>query len=148
MTVHIVGSGIASLAAAAYTILYKAAAPDDVNIYEAERDVGGAMVMSTAPVESRGRKRPKTAYVMPAARVLEREYRCFFEFSSNFDCKDGTGRTISEQISEFNIQNPYRDTSRLVDGKRQIIPSTPRLGIIDEDCEKRGTVFSKDGTRT
>ena len=50
MTVHIVGSGIASLAAAAYMILYKVAAPDDVNIYEAERDVGGAMVMSTVGV--------------------------------------------------------------------------------------------------
>jgi oleate hydratase len=109
------------------------AAPGDVNIYEAERDVGGAMVISTVRVQS-GPKRPKRAYVMPAARVLEREYRCFFEFFSNFECEDGTGRTISEQISEFNIQNPYRDTSRLVDGNRQIIPSRPRLGIIDDDC--------------
>ena len=52
MTVHIVGSGIASLAAAADMILYKVAAPDDVNIYEAKRAVGGAMVMSTVRVES------------------------------------------------------------------------------------------------
>jgi oleate hydratase len=134
MTVHMVGSGIASLAAAAYMILYKVAAPDDVIIYEATGDVGGAMAMSTVRGASRGRKRPKNAYVMPAARVLESEYRCFFDFFSNFDCKDGTGRTISEQIIEFNTQNPYHDTSRLVDGNRKIIPSTPRLGITDEDC--------------
>ena len=134
MTVHIVGSGIASLAAAAYSILYKVAAPGDINIYEAEPDVGGAMVISTVGVESGGGKRPKKAYVMPAARVLEREYRCFFDFFSNFYCDDGTGRTISEQIIDFNIQNPYCDTSRLVDGNRHIIKSTARLGISDDDC--------------
>ncbi len=41
--VDIVGSGIASLAAAVYLIRYKIVPPGRVTIFESEKDYGGAM---------------------------------------------------------------------------------------------------------
>ena len=84
MTVHIVGSGIASLAAAAYSILYKVAAPGDINIYEAEPDVGGAMVISTVGVESWGRETSEeslcNARSTSAGERVSVLFRLLFEF--------------------------------------------------------------------
>ncbi len=48
--VYIVGSGIASLAAAVYLIRYKIVPPGRVTIFESEKDYGGAMGASMVDV--------------------------------------------------------------------------------------------------
>ncbi len=82
MTVHIVGSGIAGLATAVYLIDKAGVDPHDIVLYEARDKLGGAMAM---PVEPGDPTEPNFGYVLPATRILEREYRCAKELLSRFD---------------------------------------------------------------
>ena len=74
--VYIVGSGIASLAAAVYLIRYKIVPPGRVTIFESEKDYGGAMgaSMVDVPFSPDYPRRPTSAYVLPATRLLEEHY--------------------------------------------------------------------------
>jgi oleate hydratase len=108
MTAHLVGSGIASLAAAVYLIKDAKVAAGDITIC-------GAMLMRKAPVAAGFPNRPKTAYVLPATRVLEKEHRCALELFPYFLSGSEKEETIEEDVLEFNKTYPYNDRTRLFD---------------------------------
>ena len=119
MTVHIVGSGIAGLAAAVYLIQDAKVDGRDITIYDAEKDVGGAMAAgSQSPYGS-----PATGYVRPAARILDREYRCTRELLDRFYPIQNPTRTIEDEIVEFNDSRPYHDTTRLLKSSGEVVSS-------------------------
>ncbi len=117
MTVHIVGSGIASLAAAVYLISDANVEPNDITIYEAGHDIGGAMALSTVTVNAGAKAYalPEKACVLPATRVLEREYRCSLELFRHFLWGSEKQVTIEEDVREFNRNDPYQNMTRLFD---------------------------------
>ena len=112
MTIHVTGSGIASLAAAVFLIHDAGVAPDDIRIYEECDDPGGAMVMHGDPVKG---------YVLPATRVLERKYGCALDLFSHFPSVADPQETIEEaDVLEFNREFPYRDKARLLDDHQRV----------------------------
>lgn len=127
MTARIVGSGIASLAAAYYLIEDAKVEPSDITIYE-EDVLGGAMECHTVPVLSGGPNQPKFAYVLPATRILEREYRCAFELFSHFASISNPNQTLEEDVREFNRLYPYEDATRLLNKAHQVL-SSRHLGV-------------------
>ena len=132
MTVHIVGSGIASLAAAVYLIRDAKVTASDITVYEAGNDIGGAMVMSEILVPAGSPNRPQKAYVLPATRVLEKEYRCALELFSYFLSPSEKQETIEEDVREFNRIYPYHDTTRLFDKDGPMVLSENLgVGLID-----------------
>src|SRR5271165_4511510 len=133
MTVDTVGSGIAALAAAVYLIEDAHVAPGDVIMYEPGDKIGGAMVARKVPVAARFPNRPALAYVLPATRVLEREYRCTLtRLISRFSAVDNPTQTMEDDVRQFNGQNPYNDTTRLLDQNHNVI-SQRRLGLSPDD---------------
>jgi len=110
MTVHIVGSGIASLSAAVYLIEKARVDPHDIIVYEESDKLGGAMAMGK-PVEPHNPSEPDFAYVLPATRILEREYRCAKDLLSRFPSKRNHDKNIWDECVEFNNTNPYYDTN-------------------------------------
>jgi len=121
--VYIVGSGIASLAAAVYLIRYKIVSPGCVTIFEYEKDYGGAMVASLVdvPFSPAYPRRPKRGYVLPATRLLEEHYSCSLDLLERFPCLSDTSKTIARDIIDFNTVCPYDDRARLLNSARKVV---------------------------
>ena len=98
-----------------YLIEEAKVAPRDINIYEEKEREGGAMDSYTVQVPPGGPKRPKLAYVLPATRVLEREYLCVRDLFSRFI--SAGGKRMWQDILDFNNGYPYNDTTRLLHEK-------------------------------
>ncbi len=108
---HIVGSGIGSLAAAVYLIQDTGIEASDITIYDADLECGGAMAATSVLENHSGRR----AYVLPATRIMEREYRCSYELFSHFPSVSDPNQTLDEDVHEFNWRYPYHDTTRILD---------------------------------
>ena len=61
--------------------------------------------------------------MVPATRILEREYRCAFELFSNFPSISNPLQTLEEDVREFNALYPYEDTTRLLNKDGQVLSS-------------------------
>jgi oleate hydratase len=116
---HIVGAGLASLSAAVYLIKDADFQGQDIFIYEAKSQLGGAMAWSG---------RPASGYVVPTARILEQNYRCAFELFSLFPSATDGSRSIKEEIEEFHRTNGWDAKGRLVDRQGRILQS-PHFGL-------------------
>jgi oleate hydratase len=130
---HIVGSGVGSLGAAVYLIQDTEIEPSDITIYEAGLDPGGAMAASWVWENRLGRQR--RAYVLPATRIMEREYRCSYELFSHFPSVSDANQTLDEDVHEFNWRYPYHDTTRILD-ERHEPRSSRRFGVRVADTLK------------
>lgn len=119
MKAHLVGSGIASLAAAAYLIKDGGCLANNITVYEAGPSLGGAMAMSGGP---------DTGYVLPTGRVFEREYRCAFELFSLVPSASDPQRSIEDEILEFNERHGYDDRLRIIDRDGAVVHSD-RFGL-------------------
>ena len=114
MKAHVVGSGIASLAAAAYLIKDGGFLANTITIYEAAPTLGGAMSMSGGP---------DTGYVLPTGRVFERHYRCAFGLFSLVPSASDPQRSIADEILEFNDRHGYDDRVRIIDRAGNVVHS-------------------------
>ncbi|HTR14608.1 MAG TPA: oleate hydratase [Roseiarcus sp.] len=119
---HLVGSGIASLAAAVYLVKDAGVVPEKITIYEAEAGFGGAMTkaMKTGPGTPTP---PGFGYVLPATRILDREYRCTYDLFSHFRSVSDRQESIHEDVLEFNRTYPYEDGARLLDAAGRVVSS-------------------------
>ncbi len=133
MKAHLIGSGIASLATAVYLIQNTDIAPDDITIYETQPTPGGAMTASWTEEDHTGAKR--RAYILPATRIMEREYRCAYELFSRFASVSDPNQSLDEDIHDFNWHYPYQDTTRLLD-RAPIPKSSRRFGVEFRDSLK------------
>ena len=114
MKAHLVGSGLASLAAAAYLIKDGGFLANNVTIYEAAGSLGGAMAMSGGA---------EKGYVLPTGRVFERNYRCAFELFSLVPSISDPQRSITDEILEFNESYGYDDRARIIDREGKVVRS-------------------------
>jgi myosin-crossreactive antigen len=73
MKAHLVGGGLASLAAAAYLIRHGGVLGKNINIYEAQARLGGSLGVTGSA---------ETGYIYPGGRVFEWQYRCAMDLFS------------------------------------------------------------------
>ncbi len=123
MKAYLVGSGIASLAAAAYLIRDGGVLPVNVTIFEADDRLGGAMGMFGDPVHG---------YVLPTGRIFEAEFRCAREFFSLVPSATDAHRSIWDQIVAFNKRYGYYTKVRLLHSNG-VVNLRPHLGLRPRD---------------
>ncbi len=73
MKAHLIGGGLASLAAAVYLIKEGGVDGSDICIYEARDQLGGALPAAGSA---------ETGYIFPGSRVFEWQYRCAMDLFS------------------------------------------------------------------
>src|SRR5271169_248140 len=94
---HLVGSGIANLAAAAYLIKDGGFSGANINIY-AEESLPGGCLDAAGPAEK--------GYFMRGERMFEENYVCMFDLFSFIPSLDDPTKTIKQDTLEFT--NAYR----------------------------------------
>lgn len=124
MRAYLVGSGIASLAAAAYLIRDGGVLPTNVTIFEADDRLGGAMGISGGPAEG---------YVLPTGRIFEEKgFRCTREFFSLVPSASDPQRSIWDEIVAFNHRYGYYDKVHILD-RNGPVPLSPPFGLTARD---------------
>lgn len=119
MKAHLVGGGLASLAAATYLIRDAKVNGPDITIYEASRAVGGALGLAGSVEEG---------VVYPGGRVFERHYRCTLDFFDLIPSRDDPGKSIKDDIVFFNEHYGWENKCRLIDAAGHPVDAS-RLGL-------------------
>lgn len=105
MRAHLIGGGIASMAAAVYLIREAGYRGEDIVVYERTSGVGGSLaVLGDADI----------GYIYPGGRVMEHQYRCATDlFSAIPSCIDPSA-SIWEDVLTFNAEFGWEDHARLI----------------------------------
>jgi oleate hydratase len=111
--VYLVGGGIASLAAAVFTIRDGDIPGYNITILEELDKLGGSLDGSGSP---------QNGYVLRGGRMLESKYLCTYELFSSIPTLDKS-KTVTQEIFDWNETMKTSSKSRLVrDGHRQTAP--------------------------
>lgn len=108
---HFVGGGLASLAGAAYLIRDCGFDGSHIHIYEGMHILGGS---------NDGAGAPETGFVCRGGRMLNEEtYENFWELMRSIPSLDMPGRSVTEEILNFDHLHPTHAQARLIskDGK-------------------------------
>ena len=119
MKAHLIGGGLAAMAAATYLIRDAKLAGPDITIYEASESLGGALGLAGSAADG---------FVYPGGRVFERHYRCTLDFFDLIPSRDDPSRTIKADIDFFNEHHGWRNKCRLIDGTGHRVDAR-RLGL-------------------
>ncbi|WP_108660071.1 oleate hydratase [Acuticoccus kandeliae] len=123
MRAYLVGSGIASLAAAATLVRDGGVLAGNVTIFEAADQPGGAMAMYGDPAGG---------YVLPTGRIFEEEFRCTRDLLSLVPSATNPQRSIWDDIVRFNARYGYHAKVRLLD-RSGAVAIAPHLGLSPRD---------------
>ncbi len=117
---YLVGSGIASLAAAAFLIRDGDIQGSNIMILEETSKIGGSLDAAGTP---------KDGYGMRGGRMLESKYLCTFDLFSAIPTLDES-KTVTQEIFEFNEMIKTSSKSRLFrDGHRV---DAPKFGLSEK----------------
>ena len=118
----LVGSGIASLAAAAYLIRDGRFPGDDIHIFEQADIEGGSLD---------GAGSPDTGYVIRGGRMFNFTYVCTYDLLSFIPSLTYPHKTVRDEIAEFNERVKTHSDCRLVEHGRKVDAST--MGFSHKD---------------
>jgi oleate hydratase len=120
---YLVGGGIASLAAAVYLLRDGAMPGSNITIFEESRDVGGSLD---------GRGSAEAGYVIRGGRMFNLEaYTCTYDLLSSVPSLGDAGRTVRDEIRDFNARIKTHSRCRLVERRQKIDASA--LGLRNRD---------------
>jgi oleate hydratase len=122
-TYYLVGSGIASLACAAYLIHDANVAGGDIVIFEESQEFGGAL-------DARGDA--ASGYFMSGSRMFEHKYTCTFDLLSFIPSGSDPTISVTEETNRAEAQSPWHNRARLVDRDGRIT-DFHKLGFNDRD---------------
>lgn len=91
--VHLVGSGIASLASATYLILDARIPGENIHILEQDNILGGSLD---------GAGDPENGFVVRGGRMHEEHFVCYWDLLSNIPCYDDPNVSVTDESFEFN----------------------------------------------
>jgi len=112
--IHLVGGGIASLAAAAFFIRDGDVLGHNITVYEELATIGGSLDGSGSA---------KDGYVLRGGRMFESKYVCTFALFDSIPTLDAT-QTVTAEILQWNKTLKTSSEARLVrGGKRQTAPA-------------------------
>ncbi len=135
---HLIGSGIASLAAAVFLIRDGKILGRNITIFGDQPKPGGSL---------EGAGSPETGYVARGGRVLEAHYVCTYDLFSSIPALDGS-RSVTQEIFACNEALKTYSHSRLVrDGRKLASPEfglseRHRLGLIGLALSPEGVLGS------
>jgi oleate hydratase len=120
---YLVGSGIASLAAAAYLIRDGKVNGGDIVIFEEQNEVGGAL-------DAHGS--PQDGYFMSGSRMFEHKYNATFDLFSFIPSISDPHRSVKEETETAEKDAEWHNKARLIDGSGKII-DFHTLGFTEKD---------------
>ena len=103
---YFVGSGIASLAGAAFLIRDCGVNGSDIIVLEEQLDFGGAL-------DAHGTK--ETGYFMSGSRMFESKYTCTFDLLSSIPSGTDPSISVTDETNRVKAENSWNDKARLVD---------------------------------
>jgi oleate hydratase len=115
--VYLIGSGIASLAAAAFLIRDGDIPGHNITILEESAKIGGSLDAAGTP---------QNGYVMRGGRMIESKYLCTYDLFSSIPTLDG-GKTVTQEIFEQNEKLKTSSKSRLFRDGHRI--NAPKFGL-------------------
>jgi oleate hydratase len=119
---YLVGSGIASLASAAYLIKEGGLSASNIHIFEAMRAVGGAM--------DTGRM-PEKGYVIRGRRMFNFSYLCTYELLSFIPSLTNSAKTVRDELIAFNASVKTLAKARLIVNGEKVDVSSMGFGVKD-----------------
>jgi len=138
---YLVGSGIASLAAAAYLVKEGGFAGESIIIFEQEENYGGSL-------DARGN--PQDGYSMRGGRMFEEKFNCTYDLLSFIPAISDPKKSAKDELMEFHQEFFWNDKARLVSGGE--IVDVADLGFRERDrldlVELCATPEAVLGTRT
>jgi len=109
MKAHLIGSGIGSLAAAAFMIRDAGVAGGDITIYEALPVTGGSLDGAAAG----------DGYSLRGGRMLTTDhYECLWDLMKTIPSLEHPGLSVLDETLRFNLDHPAHARARLVDARR------------------------------
>src|SRR5208283_1978760 len=126
--IHLVGGGIASLAAAAFFIHDGGVLGHNITVYEELATIGGSLDGSGSA---------KDGYVLCGGRMFESEYVCTFALFDSIPTLDAT-QTVTGEILQWNKTLKTSSKARLVrGGKRQTAPAFETVQNVGGQAARR-----------
>ena len=119
---YLIGSGIASLAAAHYLIRDGHMDPSHITIFEQDRLSGGAMD---------GAGNPDDGFVARGGREMEEHYECLWDLYGDIPSLEEEDRTVLDTFKELNDKDPNYSNVRIIFGRGQKYKNRD-LGLKDE----------------
>ncbi len=120
---YFVGSGIASLAGAAYLIRDGNISGADIVIFEESNEFGGSL-------DAHGS--PKTGYFMSGSRMFEHKYNATFDLFSFIPSTSDPNLSVKEETDRAEKDAEWHNKARLVNGQGKII-NFHELGFSEKD---------------
>ena len=119
---YIIGGGIAGLSAAVYLVDDIQMPGENITILDADKAIGGAMD---------GTGSAKTGYLCRGERELEPNMECLWNICSKVPSLRHPGRTVLDDVWDYNYEHPLHNEYRLV-VKGKAIPCHDFS--MDEEC--------------
>ena len=111
MKAYLVGSGIASLAAAAYLIKDGGVLGGNITIFEQSENLGGAL-------DAHGS--PETGYTMRGGRMFEEKFNCTYDLLSFIPSLSDPQKSAKDETMQFHEKFAWNNKARLVDNEGRI----------------------------
>jgi oleate hydratase len=109
---YLVGSGIASLSAAAFLIREGGFAGADIVILEEQDREGGSLDAAGSP---------ETGYTMRGGRMFEVHFDCTYDLLSSIPSLDDPAKSVAEDTFAFHEDFAWNDHARLIDAAGKVI---------------------------
>ena len=109
---YLVGSGIASLAAAAFLIREGGFDGGDITILEEQDREGGSLDAAGSPA---------TGYTMRGGRMFEVHFECTYDLLGSIPSLDDPAKSVTEDTFEFHRDFAWDDHARLVDSDGKVV---------------------------
>ncbi len=120
---YLVGSGIASLSAAAFLIREGGFAGGDIHIFEEQDKLGGSLDAAGTPEDG---------YTMRGGRMFETQFRCTYDLLSGIPSVDDPQVSVTQDIFDAHGELGWDDVSRLVDEHGAIMDARS-MGFSERD---------------
>jgi oleate hydratase len=119
MKAHIVGGGIAGLAAAALLIRNANMSGPDITIYEAEGKLGGGFFLDGDP---------EHGYNLPGS-IFDKHFNCAVDLLGTITTQRYPNIDVAEEFLTFNREHPFDDLTHIVDSSLNRVHNPLRYGL-------------------
>ncbi|NEB74784.1 oleate hydratase [Streptomyces sp. SID14478] len=120
---YLVGSGIASLSAAAFLIREGGFAGSDIVILEEQNREGGSLDAAGGP---------ETGYTMRGGRMFEIHFECTYDLLSSIPSLDDPNKSVTDDTFAFHEDFAWDDHARLVDAAGRVVEAHS-MGFTERD---------------
>jgi oleate hydratase len=134
---YFIGSGIASLAGAAFLIRDGDVGGNDIIIFEEQADFGGAL-------DAHGS--PESGYFMSGSRMFESKYVCTFDLLASIPSGSDPTISVTDETNRVRAENSWNDKARLVDWHGNVTPFH-KLGFSERDLSNILIILAEPESR-